>query len=79
MITIKLAIKTSPYTLVYKKRAFLPSHLELPALTILQEYGEGFEPLQVRMNKLLHLEESQNNSYQDLQKRNEVIKRWFDT
>jgi len=35
-ITIKSAIKTSPYTLVYEKRAALPSHIELPALRILQ-------------------------------------------
>jgi len=31
------------------------------------------------MNELLHLEESQNESYQNLQKRNVIIKRWFDT
>ena len=30
------------------------------------------------MNELLHLEEFWNNSYQDLQKRNEIMKRWFD-
>lgn len=31
------------------------------------------------MNELIHLEESQNQSYQDLQKRNAIVKRWFDT
>jgi len=44
-ITIKLAIKTSPYMLVYGKRAALPSHIELPTLRILQEYGKDFKLL----------------------------------
>jgi len=74
-ITVKLAIKASPYTLVYGKRVVLPSHFELPALKIFQEYGENFEPLQVRMNELVHLEELQNQSYQNLQNRNEIVKK----
>ena len=63
---MKLAIKTSPYMLVYGKRAMLPNHIEFPILKVLHEYGEGFEPLQVWMNELLHLEELWNQSYQDL-------------
>ena len=55
---MKSTIKTSPYALVYEKIALLPSHIELPTLTILHEYGEEFELIQVRMNELLHLEES---------------------
>ena len=77
-ITVKLAIKANPYTLVYGKRVVLPSHFELLTLKILQEYGEDFEPLQVRMNELLHLEELRNQSYQNLQNRNEIVKKWFD-
>lgn len=75
---MKLAIKTSPYTLVYGKRVVLPSHFELLALKVLQEYGEEFEPLQVQMNELLHLEELWNQYYRDLQGRNEIVKKWFD-
>lgn len=30
------------------------------------------------MNELLHLEESRNKSYQDLHKRNTIVKKWFD-
>ena len=30
------------------------------------------------MNELLHLEELRNQSYQDLRRRNEIVKRWFD-
>ena len=56
-ITVKSTIKTSPYTLVYGKRAMLPSHFELLALKVLQEYVEEFEPLQVQMDELLHLKE----------------------
>lgn len=56
-ITVKLAIKTSPYMLVYDKRVVLPSHFELSILKVLQEYGEDFESLKVQMNELLHLEE----------------------
>jgi len=63
---------------VYGKRAILLSHIELLTLKVLQEYDEDFEPLQVWMNELLHLEEFQNKLYQDLQKRNEIMKRWFD-
>lgn len=77
-IIVKSAIKTSPYTLVYGKKATLPSHIELPILKVLQEYGKAFEPLQVQMNELLHLEELRNKLYQDLQKRNAIVKRWFD-
>lgn len=63
---MKVAIKISPYTLVYGKRVVLPSHFELLALKVLQEYGEEFEPLQVWMNEFLHLEEFRNQSYQNL-------------
>lgn len=45
-ISIKFAIKTSPYPLVYGKRHVLPLHIELLALKILWELEEyDFEPL----------------------------------
>ena len=75
---MKSAIKTNPYTLVYGKRVVLPSHFELSALKVRQEYGEKFEPLQVQMNEFLYLVELRNQSYRDLQRRNEIVKKWFD-
>jgi len=50
-ISIKLAIKISPYDLVYGKRPVFSIHLELPILKILQELEDyEFEPLQARFN-----------------------------
>lgn len=77
-ITVKTTIKTNLYALVYGKRARLPSHIVLPTMKILQEYGESFEPLEIRMNELIHLEEKKENSYKELQKRHGIVKRWFD-
>lgn len=65
-ITVKSAIKTSPYVLVYGKKVMLPSHIKLPILKILHEYGEYLELCQIQMNELLHLKELQNQSYHDL-------------
>ena len=77
-LTVKSATKTSPYLLVYGLKARLPIHLEYPALRILQQYSDDIEPLQVRMNELLRLEEVREESYKENMKRQEVVKRWFD-
>jgi len=56
--SIKLAINTSPYALVYGKITLLPIHLELPALKIMQELEKyDFEPLQAIFNHLLKVKE----------------------
>lgn len=58
IIIIKYAIKTLPYALVYGKRLVLPIYLELPALKIIQELEDyDFEPLQIRFDQLMKLEE----------------------
>jgi len=64
IININLAIKTSPYALVYGKRLVLPIHLELSTLKILQELEDyNFEPLQVKLNKLIKMGEDRNKNY----------------
>jgi len=50
---------------VYGKRPILPIHLELPKLKILQGMEDyDFEPLQVRFNQLMKLEEDRNKAYE---------------
>lgn len=50
-INIKIAIKISPYELVYGKRYELPIRLELPVLKLLQEFEDlDCEPLQIKLN-----------------------------
>ena len=79
MISIKSAIKTSPYALVYGKRLVLPIHIELPELKILQEIEDhDFEPLQSRYNQLLKLEEDRNKPYDSFQHTYHILKKWFD-
>jgi len=78
-INIKSNIKTSPYALVYGKRPMLPIHLELSTLKILQELEDyNFEPLQVRFNQLIKMEEDRNKFYQAFQHRQKIVKKWFD-
>lgn len=65
--------------MVYGKRAIFPSHVELPALQLLKCYEmNDTDPLQVRMFYLIYLNELRENLYREIQKRNSVVKKWFD-
>lgn len=68
IISVKTTIKISYYALVYDKIHMFPIHLELLALKLLQEFKDlDCEPLQIRLNWLLKLEEDKNKAYKAFQ------------
>ena len=69
----------SPYTLVYGKEAILHPNVLLPSSQLSQAYrGSSSEVLQARINTLLKLEESRDNSKERFKNQQEVLKKWFD-
>jgi hypothetical protein len=79
-ITPKNSTRHSPFSLVYGKDARLPVHLELNALAISTriEDEEGTTPMQSRFYQLMQLEEQREQALINIQKRQEVVKKYFD-
>lgn len=69
-ISVKVATKMSSYALVYGKRPMLPIHFERSIPKLLQDFEYlDCEPLQIRLNQLLRLEEDNNKVYEAFQHR----------
>jgi hypothetical protein len=70
---------TSPYTLVYGAPTVLPIHLQIPTLRLaIAEAEYDFQPLQHRLDTLVELEEVRKDTFQHLQKKQDIVKRSFD-
>lgn len=78
-ITQKVSIGTSHFQLVYGKGAILPPNLALHSLTLVQYIEEkSYSPLQLRMSKILKLEEERDKARQDHSHHQQLVKSLFD-
>jgi hypothetical protein len=79
-LTPKDSTRHSPYTLVYGREAILPLHLELNALALTRnnEDVEEQSPMQKIYHELLQLEEQREQAIMAMNKRQQVVKRYFD-
>ncbi|XP_057845819.1 uncharacterized protein LOC131055379 [Cryptomeria japonica] len=75
----KKDLKNSLYKLVYGKDALFPISMEIPILQLLKsiEVAEN-EPMEVRLAKLMKLQEAREEAFSSLQNRQQIVKRWFD-
>ena len=76
-ISVKKSLGTSPYALVYGKDTVLPTHLEMPALWMLDDDKDDLDPLNARLAQLIQLEEDREKAYEAFAKHASDTKRWF--
>ncbi|XP_059073293.1 uncharacterized protein LOC131874079 [Cryptomeria japonica] len=78
-ITPKQVLKTSLYKLVYGKDALFSMSLEIPALQLLKSFEVAKNgPMDVRLSKIIELEEAREAVFEALQTRQLTVKNWFD-
>jgi hypothetical protein len=78
-ITPKTTTGQRPYTLVYGALVVLPVHLQIPSLRLaIAEAEDDFQPLQHRLDTLIKLEEVRKDTFQHLQKNQDIVKHSFD-
>ncbi|KAH9323618.1 hypothetical protein KI387_018257, partial [Taxus chinensis] len=70
---------SSPFKLVYGKEAVLPISLELPALELMKQLELAkFEPIEIRYEELIELEEAREHVVKTMEKDQALIKKRFD-
>jgi hypothetical protein len=78
-ITPKIAKGQRPYTLVYGDLVVLLYLLQIPALRLaIIEEDDDFQSLQHRLDTLVELEEVRKDTFQQLQKEQDIVKCAFD-
>ena len=78
-ITQKASIGTSPFNLVYRKEAIVPTNLLLPSLALVQFIDETpSSSIQFRYDQILKLEEEREKAKVTHAKHQQVIKAAFD-
>eukprot|EP00253_Pinus_taeda_P009174 PITA_09174 len=77
-LTTKKSIGTSPYQLVYRMKAILPSSLGTPVMKLLQEFQVEPNSIQIRIKQTIHLQQTSEEVYIRSQVVQERIKKIFD-
>jgi len=76
-VTTKEALGKSPYFLIYRQEAILPTGLYLPSLHLSQEsIGHSSSNMQQRIDTLLMLEEEREKAKR--KSHQQLVKKWFD-
>ena len=77
-ITVKQAIGTSPYQLVYGTEAVFPVHLGIPVMKFLQDSQEELDDMQRRIFEMIELQQNMEKVDEKAQLYRSKIKSRFD-
>jgi hypothetical protein len=76
--TTKVSTGCTPFQLVYGQEAILPTELEISSLRLILQVEElNFSNISQRMNALLALEEQRTFSLDNIKRRQQILKRYF--
>ncbi len=64
----KKSIGTSPFKLVYGVDTVFPTSLATPVVKILQETGSDEDPMQRRLNQMVHLQQTREEVFKNTSK-----------
>jgi len=68
----------SPFELVYGVDTIFPTSLAAPVIRLLQEAGSEEDPMQRRMNQMVHLQQTREKVFKNTSKLQEKIKKIYD-
>eukprot|EP00253_Pinus_taeda_P001883 PITA_01883 len=74
----KKSIGTSPFKLIYGVDIVFPTSLIAPIVKLIQEVGSEDDPLQRRLNQMVHLQQTREEVFQNTSKLQEKIKKIYD-
>jgi len=77
-VSQKKSIGMSPFELVYGVDTVFPTSLVAPVVKLLQEASSEEDPMQRRLNQMIHLQQTREDVLQSTFKLQERIKRIFD-
>ena len=77
-VSQKKSIGMSPFELVYGVDALFPTSLAAPVVKLLQEAGSEDDPMQRRLNQMIHLQQTRQEVFQNTSKLQEKIKKIYD-
>eukprot|EP00253_Pinus_taeda_P009797 PITA_09797 len=77
-VSQKKSIGTSPFELVYGVDTVFPSSLTAPVVKLLQEAGSEEDPMQRRLNQMVHLQQTREEFFKSTSKLQEKIKKIYD-
>eukprot|EP00253_Pinus_taeda_P012197 PITA_12197 len=77
-VSQKKSIGTSPFELVYGVDTVFTTSLAAPVVKLLQEVGSEEDPMQRRLNQMVHLQQTREEVFENTSKLQEKIKRIYD-
>eukprot|EP00253_Pinus_taeda_P024642 PITA_24642 len=77
-VSQKKSIGTSPFELVYGVDTVFPTSLAAPVVKLLQEAGSEEDPMQRRLNQMVHLQQTREEIFKNTYKLQEKIKKIYD-
>ena len=77
-VSQKKSIGMSPFEIVYGIDAIFPTSLSVPVARLLQEAGEDPDPMQRRINQMVHLQQTREEVLQNSLRLQERIKKIYD-
>eukprot|EP00253_Pinus_taeda_P008375 PITA_08375 len=77
-VSQKKSIGMSPFEIVYGIDAVFPTSLSVPVARLLQEAGEDSDPMQRRINQMIHLQQTREEVFQNSLRLQERIKKIYD-
>eukprot|EP00253_Pinus_taeda_P002732 PITA_02732 len=77
-VSQKKSIGMSPFELVYGTDTVFPTSLAVPVVKLLQEAGSEEDPMQRRINQMIHLQQTWEEVFQNTSKLQECIKNIYD-
>eukprot|EP00253_Pinus_taeda_P025342 PITA_25342 len=77
-VSQKKSIGTSPFELVYGVDTVFPTSLAAPIVKLLQEAGSEEDPMQRRLNQMVHLQQTREEVFKNTSKLQEKIKKIYD-
>eukprot|EP00253_Pinus_taeda_P034351 PITA_34351 len=77
-VSQKKSIGMSPFELVYGVDTIFPSSLAAPVVKLLQEAGSEEDPVQRRLNQMVHLQQTKEEVFKNTSKLQEKIKKIYD-
>eukprot|EP00253_Pinus_taeda_P028369 PITA_28369 len=77
-VSQKKSIGMSPFELVYGVDTVFPTSFVAPVVKLLQEAGNEDDPMQRRLNQMVHLQQTRGEVFQNTSKLQEKIKKIYD-
>ena len=77
-VSQKKSIGMSPFDLVYGTDAVFPTSLAISVVKLLQEAGSEDDPMQRRINQMIHLQQTREEVLHNTLKLQERIKKIYD-